>query len=593
MESAMNRLRKHRLLQTFAFLTLGLSGCTVNLTDETSNFLTYNPPANLQTFRADVSKRGSITVNGVEVNLDNGGSAALSGSGVGLWQGSAGLAPCEQVVSYKFTVDYFRGNSTTPRYKTFPENGSYIRSISNTDPLCDGIISASKTFNVTTTEDLADASPGDGFCNIGDDQDSGCSLRAAVMEANAHPGTDLIRVPTGRYTLTREKPSGSETDSVAEDAWGDLDITDSVAIEGTGGTFSDIGDFMQTQASVGLPGGYLIDVDGDIDREESDSVFAKIDGGEIDRVFQVHEINGNEGFALFKNIAITNGDTIDRPGGGLYNDGILRLERVAIYDNTAMNFASGGVGAANRGAGIYNRGVIVGSEIAVINNRTTGGGGIGGGLFAEIRSQTALENSLFAFNEARFASAMYIQNDDENENVPTAQVNLKNSTIYGHSNSGSVLYAVKNDGRLTLDFVTVVNNLTGGILTDNNAQTSISNSLFATDYPSGTADCAGPLITIGGNVIRNNSCTASFATTDTINPTELFILNSLTHEGGFTYVMRVRPPATSSPINLTDRISGAINPAPTDQRGSARAFDADGDGTAEFDVGAYEYDGSP
>jgi len=587
--------RKHPILRIALISMFGLSGCTVNLTDETSNFLNFNPPANLQTFRADVSKRGSVTINGVTVNLDNGGSAPLGGSGVGIWQGSAGLAPCEQVVSYKFTVDYYRGNSTTSKFKTFPENGSFVRSISNTDPLCDGVVSASKTFNVDTYEDLADANPGDGFCRTGNDEESSCSLRAAVMEANALPGTDLIRVPNGRYVLTREKPSGSESDNVAEDAWGDLDITDSVAIVGNANNFVDIGNFMLTEAAIGIPGGRLVDVEGDIDDPESDASFPKIDGGQIDRVFQIHEINGNEGFALFKNIAILNGDVIDRPGGGIFNQGVLRLERVAVYDNTAMNFNSGGVGAANRGAGINSTGIIVGTEVAVVNNRTTGGGGIGGGMFLDVRSNTVLEKSLIAFNEARFASAMYIQNDNENESVPVAQIELTNTTIFGNDNSGTVQYTIKNDGNLTMNFVTVLNNLGGGLLTESGAKTTLSNSYMATDYTGGTADCSGPITSLGNNVIRSYSCVGSLATTDLVNPpsSTFFSINSLTNKGGFTYVSRIRPPSTSSIIDLTDRINGPINPPSEDQRGASRPYDADGDGTADYDVGAYEFDGTP
>ena len=44
-----------------------------------------------------------------------------------------------------------------------------------------------------------DKNPGDGVCA---DINNKCSLRAAIMEANAFPGTDTIMVPNGTYTLT-------------------------------------------------------------------------------------------------------------------------------------------------------------------------------------------------------------------------------------------------------------------------------------------------------------------------------------------------------------------------------------------------------
>lgn len=55
------------------------------------------------------------------------------------------------------------------------------------------------TFTVDSIEDAHDAAPGDGICasTIG-----ACTLRAAIEEANATPGQDLIEVPAGHYMLT-------------------------------------------------------------------------------------------------------------------------------------------------------------------------------------------------------------------------------------------------------------------------------------------------------------------------------------------------------------------------------------------------------
>lgn len=46
-----------------------------------------------------------------------------------------------------------------------------------------------QTFTVTTTGDTADANPGDGVCLA---SGGGCTLRAAITEANLHPGPDTI-----------------------------------------------------------------------------------------------------------------------------------------------------------------------------------------------------------------------------------------------------------------------------------------------------------------------------------------------------------------------------------------------------------------
>src|SRR5262249_8540476 len=93
--------------------------------------------------------------------------------------------------------------------------------------------SASFTANVLT--DSVDAAPGDGICA----DDSGrCSLRAAIMETNALPGRDTIRLSlTGTYLLSI--PGTGENAA----ATGDLDIDDNLTITGPGAdvTFVDGG----------------------------------------------------------------------------------------------------------------------------------------------------------------------------------------------------------------------------------------------------------------------------------------------------------------------------------------------------------------
>ena len=94
--------------------------------------------------------------------------------------------------------------------------------------LCVGACPLAKAavFNVNVTiQDAVDNNPGDGECRIS----SGdfCTLRAAVMEANALPGTDVIVLP-GNATITLDI-----TGTGNSAATGDLDITESVLI----GTF--------------------------------------------------------------------------------------------------------------------------------------------------------------------------------------------------------------------------------------------------------------------------------------------------------------------------------------------------------------------
>ncbi len=85
---------------------------------------------------------------------------------------------------------------------------------------------AAATFTVTRTDDQLDSAPGDGQCvalNGG-----GCSLRAAVQEANALFGADGIYLPPGTYLLSL---AGAGEDLAAS---GDLDIASAITLLGAG-----------------------------------------------------------------------------------------------------------------------------------------------------------------------------------------------------------------------------------------------------------------------------------------------------------------------------------------------------------------------
>ncbi len=80
------------------------------------------------------------------------------------------------------------------------------------------------SFTVTKTADT-----NDGACN-GD-----CSLREAITAANASAGADTITLPAGTYQLTLANGGGANEDS---NATGDLDINDSLTINGAGSGFT-------------------------------------------------------------------------------------------------------------------------------------------------------------------------------------------------------------------------------------------------------------------------------------------------------------------------------------------------------------------
>jgi CSLREA domain-containing protein len=144
------------------------------------------------------------------------------------------------------------------------------------------------TFTVTKLTDTAD-----GAC------DTDCSLREAVIAANANPGADTIDFAlNGTFGLI----IGGEDDTAAA---GDLDLTDDVTISGAGA---------------------------------ADTI---IDANRMDRVFQV--LPGVN--AYFSQVMITRGR--QRSGGdgaGIYNAGTLTLAHSTVSLNETNQ----------NGGGIYN-----------------------------------------------------------------------------------------------------------------------------------------------------------------------------------------------------------------------------------------------
>src|SRR3989475_13249530 len=88
----------------------------------------------------------------------------------------------------------------------------------------DGTLSAA-SYTVNSTIDAVDANPGDGVCA---DATGACTLRAAVMEANALPQVYTVTLGEGTYLLTIP---GRLEDAAAT---GDLDIAKATTITGAG-----------------------------------------------------------------------------------------------------------------------------------------------------------------------------------------------------------------------------------------------------------------------------------------------------------------------------------------------------------------------
>ncbi len=68
---------------------------------------------------------------------------------------------------------------------------------------CAATTARAATYVVNSTVDLPDGDPTDGACASSPPPAPVCTLRAAVMQANANPGQDSISLPPGTYTDRR------------------------------------------------------------------------------------------------------------------------------------------------------------------------------------------------------------------------------------------------------------------------------------------------------------------------------------------------------------------------------------------------------
>jgi CSLREA domain-containing protein len=246
---------------------------------------------------------------------------------------------------------------------------------------------AAATFTVTRTDD-----PTPGPC------DSDCSLREAVLAANAGSGSDTIVVPAGHYRLTIPGPG--------EDAGtgGDLDLTKSVTISGAGARSTVID-------AVG--GDRVFDVAADTAVQIMDvSIMGGIvagDGGGIRNAGLLElvrdSISGNRALGLGGGISSpgpsasigqsTIAGNSASIGGGVSFENALTITNATIAGNVA-----GGPGSAmGRGGGISGAtgSTLLLASATVTGNQSFEGPGSGGGLDAP---SATLQNSIVAENIA-------------------------------------------------------------------------------------------------------------------------------------------------------------------------------------------------
>lgn len=299
-------------------------------------------------------------------------------------------------------------------------------------------VALASTYTVTKTADTAD-----GACN------ADCSLREAIIAANAHSGSDAITVPAGVYTLSI---AGASEDASAT---GDLDIIGNLTING------------------------------------ANAATTIIDGADLDRIFDIRS-----GSVTIKRVTVRNGRVhVDR-GGGIRNNGTLTLTKCIVSSNWSSEDGGGGLAnystanlsectiTANdlgwsAGGGIYNAGTLT-----VEDSTFTGNVGLeaGGALFNATMGTATITGSSFVGNSTYDGGGGAIENQGTltvtDSEVRDGQallggaitnwgtLTLNTTTLSGNSNGSAVDGlggAIYNSGALTIN---------GGAISDNRSNGS-------------------------------------------------------------------------------------------------------------------------
>jgi hypothetical protein len=229
------------------------------------------------------------------------------------------------------------------------------------------------TFNVSTALDGVDAILGNGSCATAT---GGCTLRAAIQEANATPGTDIINIPAGTFSF------GLITNNENAGAAGDFDITDSIDIRGAGmnSTIIDgqsLGRVFDILANVNVSFSDLTITNG---KELNGAGPALLPGGGINSL-------SNQQLNL-TNVKVTHCKASQ--GGGVSHAGPLTVTNSIIENNSATS-AIGGL--SNVGSGAVT---ISGSEFS--NNSANNAGLLGGAYISVANANVSITNSKFNKN---------------------------------------------------------------------------------------------------------------------------------------------------------------------------------------------------
>ncbi len=409
------------------------------------------------------------------------------------------------------------------------------------------------TYDVDRTDDTVSATA----CTAAPND---CSLRGAIIAANANPGPDTINLPAGMYTLSIAGPGEDFSQT------GDLDIRDDLTLVGAGAatTIIDGGGLDRVIHSDPAGTGITVTISGVTIQNGATEVisFVVSDGGAV-RNGTPFSLGGNAGGTLTIMNSVIRDSSTPRQGGGIANVGTLVLVDTTVSGNAAGTLG-GGIWQDDQGSALLTNCTVIGNHA---NNQS--GGGLGMGLFSITADpRVTITGSTFSGNTAGSGGGIFVNR---------GTLTLVNSTLSGNSGGGFCGVGT------TLSNCTVTGNSGGGI--QGNVTVTMANTIVAGNS-AGFGDCNGTITSNGYNLIQDTS-TCSIVGDPTGNITGRDAqLGLLVDNGGPTQTHALLP--SSPAIDAGNPIppgSGGGACRPTDQRGVLRPK-----GVA-CDIGAYEAPG--
>lgn len=386
---------------------------------------------------------------------------------------------------------------------------------------------------------LPDENPGDGLCK---DSAGNCTLRAAIMEANALPNCGPLTLDmtgySGYTSLFSALPTITHPDLTIKGAGAaQMTLWRNNSIPTPFRLFT-----IAKAAKVEIRGMTL---------ENGNTLggaFGVADGGAI----------RNFGTLTVRDCVIQGNKAGGNGGGGIANEGTLLLEDCLLRNNETT-FWGGGVGMINGGKATINR-------CAFIGNHASEGGGIGVQVLnPAIPGDVTITNSTISGNTTVYGGTGVF--NLSNASGATAVMHLEHCTI------------AHNQGA----FVGGVANYVGG--GGGAVKMTMSNTIVAYNVngPQVGKNAAAELTSLGHNMISDASLTAPLAS-DWLNTDPK--LGPLANAGGnhtLIYPLLDGSPALDA---------GGASSLTTDQRGWSRPFDLNNAGNAAgsngADIGAYE-----